>query len=57
MRRARDDPRAKGIALAVAMAQEMLALPGVVGVDLSGGREGGEESFAEALAEIGRRRR
>ncbi len=46
------DPRAEGIALAVAMALEMLALPGVVGVNLSGGREGAEESFAEALAEI-----
>lgn len=56
VRRARD-PRAEGIALAVAMAQEMLALPGVVGVNLSGGREGAEESFAEALAEIGRRLR
>ena len=56
VRRARD-PRAEGIALAVAMAQEMLALAGVVGVNLSGGREGAEESFAEALAEIGRRLR
>ncbi len=56
MRRSRD-PRAEGISLAVAMAQEMLAVPGVVGVNLSGGREGAEESFAEALAEIARRLR
>lgn len=51
------DPRAEGIALAVALAEEMLALPGVVGVNLSGGREGAEDSFAEALAEIARRLR
>ncbi len=51
------DPRAEGIALAAAMAQEMLALPGVVGVNLSGGREGAEESFAEALAEVAARLR
>ncbi|MCI9859556.1 methylenetetrahydrofolate reductase C-terminal domain-containing protein [Microbacterium proteolyticum] len=49
------NPRAEGIALAVALAEEMLALPGVVGVNLSGGREGAEESFAEALAEVARR--
>ncbi|SDO37813.1 5,10-methylenetetrahydrofolate reductase [Microbacterium sp. ru370.1] len=57
VRRIRDarDPRAEGIALAAAMAQEMLAIPGVVGVNLSGGREGAEESFAEALAEIAQR--
>jgi 5,10-methylenetetrahydrofolate reductase len=51
------DPRAEGIALAVALADEMLALPGVVGVNLSGGRDGGEEAFAEAQAEIARRLR
>lgn len=51
------DTRAEGIALAVALAEEMLALPGVVGVNLSGGREGAEESFAEALAEVARRLR
>jgi len=51
------DPRAEGIALAVALAEELLALPGVVGVNLSGGRDGGEESFAEAQAEIARRLR
>ena len=49
------DPRAEGIALAVALAEEMLAIPGVVGVNLSGGREGAEESFAEAQAEVARR--
>ena len=51
------DSRAEGIALAVALAEEMLALPGVVGVNLSGGRDGAEESFAEALAEVARRLR
>lgn len=51
------DPRAEGIALAVALAEEMLAIPGVVGVNLSGGREGAEESFAEAQAEVARRLR
>lgn len=55
--RSASDPRAEGIALAVALAEEMLALPGVVGVNLSGGREGNEESFAEALAEVARRLR
>lgn len=56
VRRSRD-PRAEGISLAVEMAREMLAVPGVVGVNLSGGREGAEESFAEALAEIARQLR
>lgn len=51
------DPRAEGIALAVALAEEMLAIPGVVGVNLSGGRDGAEESFAEAQAEVARRLR
>jgi len=51
------DPRVEGIALAVALAEEMLALPGVVGVNLSGGRDGAEESFAEAMAEVARRLR
>lgn len=51
------DPRAEGIAQAVALAEQMLALPGVVGVNLSGGRDGVEESFAEALAEVARRLR
>lgn len=55
--RSASDPRAEGIALAVAVAEEMLALPGVVGVNLSGGREGAEESFAEALAEVAGRLR
>lgn len=55
--RSAHDPRAEGIALAVALAEEMLALPGVVGVNLSGGRDGGEEAFAEAQAEIARRLR
>jgi hypothetical protein len=51
------DPRAEGIALAVALAEELLAIPGVVGVNLSGGRDGAEEAFAEAEAEIARRLR
>jgi len=51
------DPRAEGIAVAVALAEEMLEIPGVVGVNLSGGREGGEEAFAEAMAEVARRLR
>lgn len=46
------DPEAEGIALAVALSEGFLALPGVVGVDLSGGREGGETRFAAAIATI-----
>ena len=46
------DPEAEGIALAVAMAEGMLTLPGVVGINLSGGRDGGETRFAEAMATI-----
>lgn len=46
------DPRAEGIALAVALSEQFLTLDGVVGVDLSGGREGGELVFAEAMAEV-----
>lgn len=52
------DPRAAGIDAAVALAEEMLEIPGVVGVNLSGGPgPGQEESFAEALAEMGQRLR
>ena len=49
------DPAAAGIAAAVAMGRAMLAVPGVRGVNLSGGpHPGGELLFARALAEIGR---
>ncbi len=48
------DPRAEGIAAAVELGRGFLALPGVVGVNLSGGtQQGGELEFARALAEIG----
>lgn len=53
-----DDPREAGIAASVEIAEAMLEIPGVVGVDLSGGPgPGEEESFAEALAEMGSRLR
>jgi 5,10-methylenetetrahydrofolate reductase len=49
------DPRAEGIAAAIELSRGMLALDGVVGVDLSGGTGFGRElDFARALAEIGR---
>lgn len=46
------DPEAEGIALSVALAEGMLAIPAVVGVNLSGGRDGGEPRFAAAMATI-----
>ena len=47
------DPRRAGIEAAVELGERMLRLDGVAGVDLSGGPgRGGEESFADALAEI-----
>lgn len=51
------DRRAAGIDAAVAFASELLAIEGVVGIDLSGGPTtvGEEVAFAEALAEIGAR--
>ncbi len=49
------DPAAEGIALAVALAEGMLAIPAVVGINLSGGRDGGETRFAEAMATIAER--
>ena len=53
---AADDAREAGIAAAVALSIEMLAIDGVVGVDLSGGAAPGRElEHAQALAEIGRR--
>ncbi|MFW2514462.1 methylenetetrahydrofolate reductase [Demequina sp. SO4-13] len=48
------DVRAGGIAAASRLALEFLEIPGVVGVDLSGGPGAGRElEFAEAEAEIG----
>jgi 5,10-methylenetetrahydrofolate reductase len=50
------DPRAVGIAAAVTLGRELLALDGVVGVNLSGGPSadpGGDLAFAAALGEIG----
>ncbi|SDT33703.1 5,10-methylenetetrahydrofolate reductase [Friedmanniella luteola] len=50
------DPREAGIASAVELSEALLAVPGVAGVNLSGGSAPGQElPFAEALAEIGRR--
>ena len=46
------DPEAEGVALAVALCEAFLELPGVVGVNLSGGREGGEARFAVAMATV-----
>ena len=50
------DPYGQGIESALALAEAMLQLPGVAGVNLSGGAGPGQElPFAEALAEIGTR--
>jgi len=49
------DPREEGIRAAVELSEAMLAVPGVVGVDLSGGpRPGGELDYALSVARIGR---
>lgn len=51
-----DDPRAAGIDATIALAETLLAVDGVDGVNLSGGSApGGDEDFATALAEIGDR--
>ena len=51
-----DDPEEAGIAAAVELAEELMTVPGVAGVNLSGGSAPGAElPFARALAEIGRR--
>ena len=51
-----DDPEEAGIAAAVELSEELLTVPGVAGVNLSGGvAPGAELPFAAALAEIGRR--
>jgi 5,10-methylenetetrahydrofolate reductase len=46
------DPRAAGIAAAIDLGERMLAIDGVVGVNLSGGRDDGERQLAEAMAAI-----
>jgi 5,10-methylenetetrahydrofolate reductase len=49
------DPFEAGVAAALRLAHEMLAIEGVAGVNLSGGATPGRERwFAEALARIGR---
>ena len=48
------DPHREGIAAAVELSERMLQIPGVAGVNLSGGPgDGGEHRFTEALAAIG----
>ena len=50
------DPFTEGIAAAVELSRQFLAIDGVVGVNLSGGTGPGREAwFAEALARIGQR--
>ncbi len=52
---ASDDPYAAGIRSAVQLSEQMLTVPGVSGVNLSGGpAHGSEVHFAGALAQIGR---
>lgn len=49
-----DDPFVAGVAAAVELSQQLLAVDGVRGVNLSGGTTAGREAwFAEALARIG----
>lgn len=51
-----DDPREAGIRAAVGLAERILAVPGVAGVNVSGGATRGRElEYAEALAETARR--
>jgi hypothetical protein len=55
---AADDPREAGIGAAVAEARALLAIPGVVGVNLSGaGSSAGEDDGAAVKAEVARRLR
>lgn len=49
------DPYRAGIEQALRLAEQMLALDGVIGVNLSGGADGAEARFAEASAEVARR--
>jgi hypothetical protein len=52
------DPREAGVAAAVAEARALLAVPGVVGVNLSGLASGlGEDEGARVKAEVARRLR
>jgi 5,10-methylenetetrahydrofolate reductase len=52
------DPREAGIVAAVAQAREMLAIPGVAGVNLSGSATGGpEDESAAIMAEVAARLR
>lgn len=52
------DPERSGIDATVALAETMLALDGISGVNLSGGpADGAEEAFAAAMATIGQRLR
>ena len=52
------DPREAGIAAAVAEARELLAVPGVVGVNLSGmGSSRGEDDGAQVKAAVAERLR
>lgn len=54
------DPRAAGIAAAVRMSRELLAIDGVIGVDLSGGPgadDGADVGLARAMGEIADRLR
>jgi 5,10-methylenetetrahydrofolate reductase len=49
------NPSAAGIATAIELAEQLLSVPGVSGVNLSGGPAvGAEEAFAKGLAQIGR---
>lgn len=53
---AADDPQQTGIRAAVELSEELMRIPGVAGVNLSGGSAPGAElAFAESLAEIGSR--
>lgn len=47
-----DDPEAEGVALAVARSEGFLAIPGVAGVNLSGGRHSGQTRFAAAMSKV-----
>jgi hypothetical protein len=52
------DPREAGIAAAVDEARALLAVPGVVGINLSGlGSARGEDDGAQIKAEVARRLR
>ncbi|HWR84517.1 MAG TPA: methylenetetrahydrofolate reductase, partial [Rhodoglobus sp.] len=49
------DPLSEGVAAAVELAEAFLGIPGVRGVNLSGGPAAGREvEFAQVLARIGR---